>query len=423
MALDLVAMVGGLLLLCVVLFDIMATVLHPQIESLLSARFQQLIWYLLKRVQRLLGPCDSGCTVLNWGLPIMVAGLIALWLLLLTLSFALMYYPWLDDPTLFNASNPIDGSLLDAIYYSGVTLATLGYGDIQPLHPLLRLLAVTEAALGAVTVAFAVAYVLAVYPAIAQLQIIAVALDAEVAGQADAVPMVRRYLSSDGHWHEALTTRLRELGLQLLQLTESHETHPVLYYAHPRVVQHSFLRVLINAQSLVGALRYGLAPDKHPDIVNNPQLLLLEQSLHYSLSKLANSLHIPPLEELHNPPDQEHYAREFATICAALEHIGLTSSRGTIGAAVPVLVGADVEAQQADEPQPHSANGREVQARAPSATKATDPALDLKTASALEAYVAFRCETDPRITGYAAAAGYTLEAAYADYTTTWWVGR
>ena len=51
-----------------------------------------------------------------------------------------------------------------------------------------------------------------------------------------------------------------------------------------------------NGQSLVGLLRYGLSPDRHGRIVRDPQLLLLEQSLHYSLQQLSSSLHIPNVE-------------------------------------------------------------------------------------------------------------------------------
>src|SRR3712207_4749700 len=110
----------------------------------------------------------------------MVGGLIVLWLALLTVGFALVYYPWLADPAVFASDNPIDPDFGTALYYSGVTLATLGYGDILPLVEPFRALAVVEALGGALTIAFGVAYVLAVYPALSQKRTVAAALDAEV---------------------------------------------------------------------------------------------------------------------------------------------------------------------------------------------------------------------------------------------------
>ena len=64
----------------------------------------------------------------------------------------------------------------------------------------LRLLAMLEAATGAVTTAFGVAYVLMVYPALSRIRALAIVLDAEVAGQANAVPLLRSYLVENPAW-------------------------------------------------------------------------------------------------------------------------------------------------------------------------------------------------------------------------------
>ena len=71
----------------------------------------------------------------------------------LAFNFSLLFYfcP-IDD--LFK---PPLASFLDAFYFSGVTLATLGYGDILPSHPLSRLLALYEVFLGILIIAVAIA--------------------------------------------------------------------------------------------------------------------------------------------------------------------------------------------------------------------------------------------------------------------------
>ncbi len=417
---EIAAIVVGLLIIVLVQVDIITTVLHPEVESPLSTRLQRVSWSVLKLVERIVPQRNGIFLVLNWGLPLMVAGLIALWLVLLAVGFALVVYPWIADNDVFASTTPRQQNFLTALYYSGVTVATLGYGDIQPIVEPFRILAVLEALMGAVTIAFGVAYVLAVYPALSRTRTLAAALDAEVAGQAGALPMVRRYLSGEQSWNSDLASRLRELSLELLALTEVHETHPVLYYAHPRHVQHSFLRILVTAQSLVGLLRYGLSPDKHADIVRNPQLLLLEQSLHYSLRRLGASLHIPPLPQVKHQTNHQLFTT-YETICRDLESLGLVSAQSAAVQPVPVLVDTDLSPPIAQELSPLAIqNNRAVTYGGQPVV--LDPALDLESSSPGDAYIRFRLETDSHIAAYAAACGYPIDVARADYETTWWIG-
>ncbi len=438
----------GVTLILLVGFDVVVTVLHPEVESPLSTRFQLLLWRGLRRLQRLLTPrktgLEEGRSVLNWGLPMMVSGLIVLWLTVLSFGFALIYYPWIGNHLAF--ASPVAGSksFTQALYFSGVTLATLGYGDIQPIAWQFRLLAIAEGFTGAVGIGLQVAYVLAVYPAFSRLRTTGVSLDAEVAGQVSALPMLRRYMPRPGQWHPQLSGRLYTLAQDILAITEAHETHPVLYYAHPRRVQHSFLRILATAQSIVELLRYGLSPDTHADMVRDPQLLLLEQALHYSLRRLNASLTISETEEEIITKGRPHLEDEYNRMCDQLEALGLVSSRQKATTPVPVLVEASVETNPDEERPEHelaieqgevSTRGRNVSAHSNSAASVSsvvtdeedpldllDPALDFQSKSALDAFVIFRAETDPYLTAYAIACGYTLEAATADQQTSWWVG-
>jgi len=434
----------GVALILLVAFDVIVTVLHPEVESPLSTRFQLLLWRLLRGLQRVLTPRkrgrEDGRSVLNWGLPLMVSGLIVLWLTVLAFGYALIYYPWIGNAPSFNSPHVGASSFTKALYFSGVTLATLGYGDIQPVAWPFRLLAIMEGFTGAVGIGLQVAYVLAVYPSFSKLRTAGVSLDAEVAGQASALPMLRRYMTRPGEWHPQLSGRLYTLAQDILAITEAHETHPVLYYAHPRRVQHSFLRILATAQSVVGLLRYGLSPDEHADMVRDPQLLLLEQSLHYSLRRLNASLTISETEEEIITKERPHLEAEYNRICDQLEALGLVSSRQKATTPVPVLVEASVETDPDEAPPEHDAfvEDGEVTAHAENEAPSSaehpevadlhdplnllDPALDLQSSSALDAYVVFRAETDPYLAAYANACGYSLEAATVDQQTSWWVG-
>ena len=55
------------------------------------------------------------------------------------------------------SSTDLGAQLTELMYYSFVTITTLGYGDLTPLKPMVRTLAYLEAILGQFYVAFLVA--------------------------------------------------------------------------------------------------------------------------------------------------------------------------------------------------------------------------------------------------------------------------
>jgi hypothetical protein len=67
---------------------------------------------------------------------------------------ARFFYYFIPIAGLFKCSL---GSFFEAFYFSGVTLTTLGYGDVVPKHRLCRLLSLSEAFAGILLVAVAIA--------------------------------------------------------------------------------------------------------------------------------------------------------------------------------------------------------------------------------------------------------------------------
>ena len=398
---------AGVLLLALVQLDIVATVLHPGLESPFSNRLQRGLWRALRRIAR-----RPGGALLTAGFPLMIVSLIFAWLGLLLVGFALLYHPWLGDPRAFTLPTGARSSWLAALYFSGTTLSTLGYGDIAPVAWPFRLLAVTEAASGVVTITLSVTYLLNVFPALTRQRALALALDAETVGHPGGLPLVRRYLGGRHRWEAQFDARLRELAGAILDLTANHESHPILYYAHPRRVEQSVLRVLVTAQGLVGLLRYGLSPDAHGDLVHNPQVVLLEQALGYSLRHLAASLHTPSAAPRDDRALRDRYAADYRGLCAELERLGLASSRQGAARPVSVLAAAtddvDLASVTASAAPGGGRDGRFL-----------DPAIDLTSRSPLDAYVAFRRATDPLLTAYAATSGYSLREATSDERATW----
>lgn len=404
----------GIALLALVAFDIWATVLHPGLESPLSNRFHRTGWRLIRGAARYL---PRGAALLEAGLPLLIAGLISLWIVLIFFGFAALYLPWLAVSGTFNLAAGATRHWSDALYLSGTAISTLGFGGITPEAWPVRALAIVEGLSGMATISLAIAYVLAVYPTLTRLRVSVTALEAEVAGRANGLPLLRRYLHEDGRWDADLGDRLRTLALELLALTENHETHPVLYYNHPPRVQQSMLRMLVTIQHLIGFLRYGLSPERHPNLVRNPQVLLLEQSFAFSLRRLSASLHTATTAAPDDPLHERRYAAAFERLCGDLEVLGFTSARQIDAEPVPVL------AQGTRHPTPGDPEG----AVAPFAARhavgmrqsGQDPALDFASDSPVMAYIAFHLATDPFLIAYAATSAYTLEEAQSDAGSVW----
>lgn len=92
--------------------------------------------------------------------------MIAVWGLLLVVGWALIYWPHLPSGFLLGTGLAASeqGSFVDALYVSLVTLGTLGYGDIAPRAEWLRLAAPLQAFIGFAFLTAAISWVLSVYP-------------------------------------------------------------------------------------------------------------------------------------------------------------------------------------------------------------------------------------------------------------------
>lgn len=318
----------GCLVLAVTLVDILTTVLHPSTESLVAGRVPQVLRYLAGRIEPLLPRSGRG-RPLGWILPLSITALLALWLTLLIVGFGLLYLPEIADPNSFRWSGSTLG-LGDAFYFSGVCLTSIGFGDIVPRVGWLRAAAVAEGLSGLLVLGVAVTYVLSVYPVLPVARVLASTLNEETGGQVDAVPMVRRYLAADST--EALAARCRELATQVAMLAEAHTTHPVLFYAHPRHVERSFLRVLLVTQRLVAVLRYGLQAADYPTLARDPRVAGLEETLIGALRSMGASLHLDLQggSEVHPDAIRDTLRREYAALMDRLAATGLRHATGIV---------------------------------------------------------------------------------------------
>lgn len=222
-------------------------------------------------------------------LPILLASLVGL----LATGFALLYLPWMPEGFSVDEGAEDAPRWLQALYFSGVTLTTLGYGDIVPRAMPVRFIALAEAGTGFVAIPLAVAYFLTVNGALEQRRAAARALFHEAGHGPDAVAALLARHHRDGCF-VGLDELLAHAADDLQGVLETHVEHPVTHYFHPIEVHDGLPRMLFLALETSAVLRALPDPARYSETCDHPVLATLEETAHHALGELAASLRLRP---------------------------------------------------------------------------------------------------------------------------------
>ena len=163
--------VAGALLVAVVVRDVFHTLFHPIGHGSIAPQVMKFVWWLLRlfrsdrRIASLTGPLGIALVVLTWGA-------------IAVLGWAMVYFAQMPNGFAYGSElNPAHrNNVLDSLYVSLVTIGTLGFGDIVPTSPLLRVIVPLEALFGFMLLTAAVSWVLQIYPALHRRRVLALQL-------------------------------------------------------------------------------------------------------------------------------------------------------------------------------------------------------------------------------------------------------
>jgi hypothetical protein len=206
----------------------------------------------------------------------------------LILGFGLIYYPRIPVSFIVHAAPA--SAWLDALYFSGETLLTLGYGDLVPHTAGMRALAIAEAATGFGVISLAVTYLITVYGALERKRTVALSFYHQAEEGADAAGFVAHHFVQ-GHFH-GLTGSLKTAARDLQSLLEAHIEHPVIHYFHPVEVHKSLPRVLFLSLEICAIMRACIDPQAHDGTGGHPDRHTLESSARYVLFALVEALRL-----------------------------------------------------------------------------------------------------------------------------------
>lgn len=252
--------------------DVVMTVLYYDEAGLLSNRLYRITWRMLRRATAWL-PDRPRSLALSLGIPAMILGTLLLWLGLIILGFALLYMVGMGHGA-FDLRPGLEPSFGRALYLSGVSMSTLGYGDVTPISGLYQGLSFVQALIGFTILTLAISYVVNIYQILREIS----ALGADLYHQAGDRFDVRAILESHlrGGRPEQLGTRLLTLHRGLVRHYEGLRHFPICYYFYSRRLYPTLPYVLRAVGTLIGALRWSL-PRGHP-VVQDPWLEALTAS-------------------------------------------------------------------------------------------------------------------------------------------------
>lgn len=160
---DIVWTVLGVALVGIALRDIFDVLFHPLGRGMVARKIVRSVTWAARKLP------GSDTLGLLAG-PLSYVAVVAAWAALLAVGWALVFWPQLPDGFNFDpALNPAEHSgFLDALYISLVNLTSLGYGDISPAAPLLRVLGPVETMFGLGLLTASISWLISIYGAISR---------------------------------------------------------------------------------------------------------------------------------------------------------------------------------------------------------------------------------------------------------------
>ena len=275
---------AGVLLLLLVLVDVYLTILddRPRVGPL-GDTINRIAWRGGLTVARRLSRTRRH-RLLNLIGPALVPSLVVVYLVLLTFGFGLIYHPRLT--TAFKLAEDFGTpSFWDAVYFSGMTLTTAGFGDITPEARSMRLLAVSESAAGVALISLMVTYLLTVYGSLQRKRQIALSFYHQADEGANVAGFIAHHFVEDRF--VGFEGILRTAARDLQELLESHIEHPILHFFHPVEVYKSLPRVLFLTLETCAVIRSCLDEESYPKTCRHPEVSTLEASARHVLGEFV----------------------------------------------------------------------------------------------------------------------------------------
>ena len=247
----------GLFLVLLVIWEGFETIILPRSvtrQLRLTRGFYLTVWPLSFQIAKRL-PEHRRQLFLSYFGPVSLPLLLVFWAIMLVFGFALMQWALPEGLTRLPGMTRVQ----TALYQSGVTFFTLGYGDVTPHTKITRFIAVVEAGVGFGFLAVVIGYLPVLYQAFSRRESIISLLDARASSPPSATEMLRRH--GERGRMASLTPLLADWEVWASELLESHLSYPVLTYYRSQHDHQSWLGALTCIMDTCAVIIVGCAGD------------------------------------------------------------------------------------------------------------------------------------------------------------------
>ena len=206
--------IAGVLLIVIGLNEVFHTVLHPTGRGRFTDLAAGTTWRLSSRLGRRIRSLAG---------PLAIVAVVTFWAALQIVGWALVYLPFVPSGFAYPPDVPIGTypRFVEALYFSAVSMSTLGLGDVYPVEPWLRLFAPVQALIGFALLTASVSWFIELYPALGRRRALAMRI-----ALMDRADMVRHLPEMEpataSAMLDALSDGLAQTHVDLLQNAESY---------------------------------------------------------------------------------------------------------------------------------------------------------------------------------------------------------
>src|ERR1044071_1112214 len=244
----------GVLLILIILWDAFETIILPRRVTRrlrLATLFYRSIWWPWSALTRRLTSGKQRENYLGLFGPLSLIFLLGFWAAGVIFGYAIISWSLHEK---LKTTEVI--TFWTYAYVSGTNFFTLGYGDITPLEPLGRALAVVEAGTGFAMLAIVIGYLPVLYQAFSHREVNISLLDQRAGSPSSPAELLRRHnvSSSAKDLNEFLSSWERWAA----ELMESHLSYPVLCFFRSQHDNQSWLAALSTVLDVCSLVMVGI---------------------------------------------------------------------------------------------------------------------------------------------------------------------